>query len=148
MVLDSALWFVIDLSLGVWLGSIAFFSFVAAPRIFRELDRGLAGDVVNSIFPAYYLVGIGLGIIAVLSALALSQVSGFSLEVAVVIVAAIAGVVMNLYSRFVLVPKIKGADKSRPDPSPQKFRRYHRLSVILNGVTMVAIFIALVASHF
>ena len=45
------------MSLVVWIGSIIFFSFFGAPSIFKVLDRGLAGDVVGSIFPKYWMIG-------------------------------------------------------------------------------------------
>lgn len=43
-------------SLVFWIGGIFFFSFAAAPSIFKVLPRELAGDVVADIFPKYYLV--------------------------------------------------------------------------------------------
>jgi uncharacterized membrane protein len=44
------------LSLMFWIGGMFFFSFAAAPSIFKVLPRELAGDVVADIFPKYYLV--------------------------------------------------------------------------------------------
>ena len=44
------------ISLVFWIGGIFFFSFAAAPSIFKVLPRELAGDVVADIFPKYYLV--------------------------------------------------------------------------------------------
>ena len=45
------------LSLVMWMGSIIFFSFFAAPAVFRLLDRKQAGEVVGAIFPKYYGLG-------------------------------------------------------------------------------------------
>src|SRR3989338_1334116 len=45
------------LSLVVWIGGIIFFSFIAAPSIFKVLPRETAGDVVGDIFPKYWLMG-------------------------------------------------------------------------------------------
>ena len=45
------------LSLVMWMGSIIFFSFFAAPAVFRLLDRQKAGEVVGAIFPKYYGLG-------------------------------------------------------------------------------------------
>lgn len=53
----SILKFLYLLSLVVWIGGMAFFSFFAAPSIFKVLPRELAGVVVGDIFPKYYLIG-------------------------------------------------------------------------------------------
>jgi hypothetical protein len=44
-------------SLVVWLGMIVFFSFFAAPSIFKVLPRETAGEVVGAIFPKYWMIG-------------------------------------------------------------------------------------------
>ena len=49
--------FIYLLSLVCWIGSIIFFSFNAAPIIFKTLDREKAGEVVGKIFPLYYKLG-------------------------------------------------------------------------------------------
>ncbi|MFB6176304.1 MAG: DUF4149 domain-containing protein, partial [Halobaculum sp.] len=56
-----------DLALGLWLGAMVFFSFVAAPRVFAVLDDDDAGRVVTDIFPRYYTVGLALGVVALLA---------------------------------------------------------------------------------
>ncbi len=52
------------LSLVMWIGSIIFFSFFAAPAVFRVLDRQQAGEVVGAIFPKYYAVGYTCSVLA------------------------------------------------------------------------------------
>ncbi len=56
------------LSLVFWVGGMFFFSFAAAPSIFKVLPRELAGDVVADIFPKHYLISYVCGflILAVL----------------------------------------------------------------------------------
>ncbi|NQU09983.1 DUF4149 domain-containing protein [bacterium] len=59
--------------LGVWIGSIVFFSFVAAPAIHRTLNPEQAGALLRRLFPAYYLVGLlgaaaGIACVAILLA--------------------------------------------------------------------------------
>lgn len=51
------------LSLVFWVGGMFFFSFAAAPSIFKVLPRELAGDVVADIFPKYYLVSYICGLL-------------------------------------------------------------------------------------
>ena len=45
------------LALVCWLGSIIFFSFFAAPAVFKALERPQAGDVIGAIFPRNYGLG-------------------------------------------------------------------------------------------
>lgn len=138
--LDSLLVLAVDAALGAWLGAMAFFSFVAAPRIFGVLDEGEAGRVVNAIFPRYYEVGVALGTFAGLAGVALGVGPGFDVGALAVVVLAALAVATAAYARWVLIPRMEAA---RDDA----FQRYHRQSVLLNGVAMVAVAAALVASH-
>jgi putative copper export protein len=45
--------FIYLLAIALWIGGMAFFSFVAAPSIFKALPREQAGHVVADIFPKY-----------------------------------------------------------------------------------------------
>ena len=45
-------------------GSLAFFSFVAAPLIFIKLDSASAGKFIRSIFPWYYILICGFSLAA------------------------------------------------------------------------------------
>jgi hypothetical protein len=138
--LDAALAVVTDATLGAWLGEMAFFSFVAAPRIFGVLEEADAGRVVNDIFPRYYVVGVALGVAGTLAGAARGITGGFdAAAVAVVVLAAVATGTAG-YARWVLIPKMDAA-------GDDAFRRYHRQSVVLNGVAMLAVAAALVASH-
>lgn len=126
-------------ALGVWLGSIVFFSFVAAPALFAELGEDRAGDAVNVVFPRYY----GFGLVAAAVALAVWAVGpAVSGEVAEPSLTAVAGVVAgaaaNLVARYVLVPKMAAAGSDA-------FAQYHRQSVLLNLVTLVSVGAALAA---
>lgn len=42
---------------GVWLGTIVFFSGVIAPQIFKHLEKAVAANLQNQLFPLYYTVG-------------------------------------------------------------------------------------------
>lgn len=132
--------FVVHVALGMWLGKIVFFSFFGAPQIFDELDRGLAGEVVNSIFPWYYLMGIVLGVVATVGAVGIVVVSGFGVVTGVVVAGAVIGTLIYVYSRQVLIPKM---DEATGDA----FDEFHELSVRLNSGALVVVTIALIASH-
>jgi hypothetical protein len=130
---------VLDGALGAWLGMMAFFSFVGAPRAFAVFDDD-AGAYVNDVFPRYYAVGVALGAIALLAGLALGAVTTFN--AAVLTALALIGVALLLaaYSRWMLIPKMDAAGEDA-------FETYHRQSVVLNGGMMLAVAATLVASH-
>jgi len=125
-------------ALGVWLGSIVFFSFVAAPALFSELGSDRAGDAVNVVFPRYYVFGVAMAAVA----LAVWTVGPLVFDTADPPLAAAVGVVVgaaaNLYARYVLVPKMEAAGSDA-------FAQYHEQSVALNLVTLASVAVALVA---
>lgn len=128
---------VLDAALGVWLGSMVFFSFVGAPTTFDVLGDD-AGQVVNAIFPKYYLFGELLGWIALGTSFVVE--TGGPLGGILITVAVLVGVGLALYARARLIPKMEAAGEDA-------FAKYHRQSVVLNGVTMLAVATALVLSH-
>ena len=135
----AALALVVDAALGAWLGVMAFFSLVGAPRAFAVFgDRG--GEYVNDVFPRYYRVGMALGNVAFVAGLALGFVAGFDVPVVVVLVGSAVGVVLFGYSLAGLIPRMEAAGEVG-------FERYHRQSVVLNGLAMLAVAVALVAAH-
>lgn len=135
----AALALVVDGALGAWLGVMAFFSFVGAPRAFAVFDeRG--GEYVNDVFPRYYRVGAGLGAVAFAAGLALGAVGRYDGPTLVLLASTAVGVLLSGYSAAVLIPKMETAGESG-------FHRYHRQTVVLNGLTMLAVAVGLVASH-
>ena len=54
-------------AVALWLGAMGFFAFVVAPAAFSTLDREAAGRFVSAVFPKYYAVGFGLGLVALAS---------------------------------------------------------------------------------
>lgn len=135
----AALALVVDGALGAWLGVMAFFSFVGAPRAFAVFeDRG--GEYVNDVFPRYYRVGVGLGAVAFAAALVLGYLTGYGEATLVVLASSAVAVLLAGYSALVLIPKMEAA-------GDEGFERYHRQSVVLNGLTMLAVAAGLVGSH-
>ena len=81
-----------------------------------------------------------LGNVAFVAAIALGFLADF--DVATIVVAAASGVAVALagYSWKGLIPRMEAAGEDG-------FERYHRQSVVLNGLMMLAVAIGLVASH-
>nr|NIP19472.1 DUF4149 domain-containing protein [Xanthomonadales bacterium]NIX14258.1 DUF4149 domain-containing protein [Xanthomonadales bacterium] len=128
-------------SLVCWLGSIVFFSFIAAPVIFKSLDRGPAGEVVGGIFPKYYGVGYVCSVFVL--ATLLSQVPEVSmLKTGVLLFMMIcnfvAGLGVHPRARQVKEQMRKTILPEDRAPLEERFRKLHAVSVQLNGAVLVA----------
>ncbi|MFP4175217.1 MAG: DUF4149 domain-containing protein [Halobacteriales archaeon] len=134
-------------AVGVWLGTVVFFSFVVAPRVFGVLERDRAGDVVNEIFPTYYVFGAALGVVGFAAGVFRLYVEGVTVTVTGYLAATAVAVIVAVFSRVYLVPRIRGNDRSRDDPDVDAFERYHGASVRLNSVVLLALVAALVLWH-
>jgi len=145
--------FIYLLSIALWIGGMAFFSFLAAPSIFQVLPREEAGKVVADIFPKYYWQGIICGAIALLTSVVLGMRERWNwLLIARTIMIAVM-LVGVLYSIAILQPKIQAVKAQIPsfeslsptDPLRLEFGRLHGRSfsvnaaVILLGVIVVFI---------
>ncbi|MGB9963402.1 DUF4149 domain-containing protein [Halobacterium hubeiense] len=131
---------VVHAAVGMWLGSIVFFSFVAAPALFDELGEDRAGDAVNVVFPRYYSFGIWLGA-AVLVVWALGpSVVGAPEPPLIADAGVVAAFLANLYARYQLIPKMEAAGS-------EAFARYHKQSVGLNLVALVGLAAAFAVLH-
>lgn len=130
----------VDGALAAWFGTMAFFSFVAAPRAFAVLGRETAGSYVNEVFPQYYVLGVGLGVLGLLGSLGVGVLQAFALPVWVALAATAVATLAHAYARWSLIPKMEAAGEDA-------FEQYHGRSVQLNGLAMLAVAVAFVASH-
>ena len=120
---------------GGWLGIMAFFSFVAAPILFRTLDRGVAGDAAAAVLPGYYVCGLLLGAVMLLALVlrAVAREPRWRWNVlGAVVTAAMLGLV--LWSLVVVLPAAQAARGARDSTG---FSVAHRRAVTLNGVMML-----------
>jgi hypothetical protein len=126
-----------------WLGIMAFVSFGVAPRIFRTLDRAVAGEAVAAILPRYYDWGLILCGVA-LACCVFQVLSGREGWLRPLIGAALCGVMCGLlvWASTVGLPRAEAARRARDDAA---FARAHRASVRLDSTTMLtaAAFLAL-----
>lgn len=66
------------LAVDVLVGKIVLLSFVVAPILAKNLEREPFGRVVLQLFPAYYAVGMGAAIMALVSLSGLTIIRGMS----------------------------------------------------------------------
>jgi uncharacterized membrane protein len=146
--MQTALKFIYILSVCFWIGSIFFFSFFAAPSIFKVLPRETAGNVVTDIFPKYYLVAYICGGAAIITTILLRMLSGQGGSILFIIRLSALAVMLALavYAGSVLRPQAVEARtemRSLTEESPnypasqEKFRKLHARSAIINSAVFL-----------
>ena len=136
-----------------WLGVMAFFGAVIAPAAFTTLDREAAGRFVSAVFPRYYAVGAALGGLALLALLVrlLLRDDRSGGWVSLLLVALM--LASTLYAWLVVLPAAHaarealhqtGAATGAVSIESLAFTRLHRLSSVLNGVSLLAGILGLV----
>lgn len=116
------------------LGAMLFFAGIVAPSVFRFLESETAGRFLRGLFPRYYLFGLAVSILALALAL-----HAFAFLSAGVLAAVAAGFAI---ARFGLVPRIDAArdgERAGDQDSAKRFKRLHRVSVLINLVQMLAL---------
>ena len=146
--MQTALKFIYILSVCFWIGSIFFFSFFAAPSIFKVLPRETAGNVVTDIFPKYYLVAYICGGAAIITTLLLRMLSVQAGSVLFIVRLSVLVVMLALavYAGAVVRPQAVEARtemRSLSEDSPNypaiqdKFRKLHARSAIVNSAVFL-----------
>jgi len=132
-------------SLGVWVGSIIFFSFFIAPTVFKVLKPEDAARLQRALFPKYYFVGMicaGIGIVCVGLLLAERVFGKWPGVLSLLLLAAMGAT--DLWLRQAIVPHMAEIREQRvaakePDPAvEEEWKSLHRLSVQLNGAVLLA----------
>ena len=143
--LTVVLRFVYLLSIALWIGGMAFFSFLAAPSIFHVLPREEAGKVVADIFPKYYWQGIICGIIALATSVVLGMRERWNILLIVRTTTIVVMLIGVLYSVAILQPKIQAIKAqvasfeslSPTDPLRLEFGRLHGRSFSVNAAVLL-----------
>lgn len=136
--MQTFLSFIHLLSLVVWIGSIVFFSFVAAPGIFKTLEREKAGELVGVIFPKYYFIGYLCGALALITLLAGSGKADLLKLVLLILMLGctlVAGLAIGPPARKLKV-KMKAEPENR-EALQKKFKSLHSVSVQLNASVLL-----------
>jgi hypothetical protein len=131
------------LALALWIGEVAFFSFVGAPAIFRVLGAARAGDVVSAIFPRYYALGAASATTAAACALALARRAAAPRWWLAALCAVALGLAATAWAGAIVHPRAQrlraAAQVSGGQASDSEaFRQAHRLAVMLNGTALLA----------
>jgi uncharacterized membrane protein len=137
--------FIYLLSIALWIGGMAFFSFMAAPSIFKVLEREEAGKVVADIFPKYYWQGIICGAIALLTSVVLGMRERWNMLLIVRTIMIGVMFIGVLYSVAILQPKIQTVKAqitsfeslSPTDPLRLEFGRLHGRSFSVNAAVLL-----------
>lgn len=113
------------------LGGMAFFAFFMTPLVFAKLEREVAAGFLRAVFPVYFQV---MAILSVVAALPI----WYRAE-AVVMAGVAAGFV---FVKVLLLPPINRARDLRDQgdaAAAARFKRLHRLSVLINLAQMIAV---------
>lgn len=143
--LTVVLRFIYLLSITLWIGGMAFFSFLAAPSIFHILPREDAGKVVADIFPKYYWQGIICGAIALATSVVLGMRERWNILLIARTITIVVMLVGVLYSVAILQPKIQAVKAqvtsfeslSPTDPLRLEFGRLHGRSFSVNAAVLL-----------
>jgi Domain of unknown function (DUF4149) len=138
------------LTLGLWLGSDVFLSFVVAPGAFRVLgSRDAAGAMVGFALGRMHLLGVICGIVFLVARLARTRTfASFVAPVALCVVLMIALTVasqVGVSPRMAMLRVQMGSIQATAQDSPllAEFSRLHRVSVTLESGVLLAGFAAL-----
>tara|TARA_B100001029_G_C14863823_1_gene340567 strand:- start:242 stop:637 length:396 start_codon:yes stop_codon:yes gene_type:complete len=114
----------------ILVGVIIFFSSVIAPTIFSSVDEKNAGLFLRAFFPKYYIFGIIIALLAIISAILLEPTIN-PLEL---------GMILAILSMFIIsrlmIPSINKA-RDMGESAKKKFDQLHLLSVILNFLALI-----------
>ena len=143
--LTVVLRFIYLLSIVLWIGGMAFFSFLAAPSIFHVLPREEAGKVVTDIFPKYYWQGLICGAIALATSVALGMRERWNILLIARTITIVVMLIGVLYAVAILQPKIQAVKAqvtsfeslSPTDPLRLEFGRLHGRSFSVNAAVLL-----------
>ncbi|MDO8137124.1 MAG: DUF4149 domain-containing protein [Candidatus Brocadiales bacterium] len=142
------------LSLALWVGGMAFMTFVAAPSIFKVLPREQAGDVVGDIFPKYFRLEYIYFILIIFSGVGIYLKEGYWNKPKLLLLGLM--FILSFYNGMVVAPKahaVRMEMKKVESEGERKvlwehFVRLHSQSAVLNLIVLVAGISAIVLTAF
>ena len=127
------------LTLALWTGGMAMFTFIVTPVIFRSFGRDQAGEIVGRLFPGYFLSTLVLsGLALVLFFLISADQAARAYRATLILL--VAALLANTYITYKLHPdavkvkqQVASFEREAPDsPLRREFRRLHAISAVLN----------------
>ena len=115
----------------VVLGTMLFFSFVVAPITFKSLNEENARMFIRKIFPYYYNVNL---IVCLLVTSCFIFIGTYSLNFYLIL----STTILFGVSGFILMPLI---NKYRDNNEDKKFKYLHMMSVIINFIQIIFLFL-------
>jgi Domain of unknown function (DUF4149) len=147
----STLRFLQFFALGTWVGGIIYLSFVVAPGVFGILasHRDQAGNIVGYSLTRLHLIGVFAALVYLLAGVVLTKSLKWLIAPAAILV--IVMLALTLASEHVVRPRMAvlrgemvSVDATPPEnPLRVRFDRLHRLSVQLEGATLLMGIVAL-----
>jgi len=128
------------LSVGALWGGMAFFAAIYAPLVFIKLDAAVAGQFIRQVFPVYYLA-MGVTSAVAVAAIGTGSTHGGTDTAAMALVCA-----GFWFARHGLMPRInrsRDASRSGDAVAERRFQRLHRVSVLINGIQLIAVLVVL-----
>ncbi|HEY2775456.1 MAG TPA: DUF4149 domain-containing protein [Candidatus Binatia bacterium] len=119
-------------SLSLWIGGSAFFTAGVLPALFLNMPPSDAGRIAAIVFPIYFRAGLAVGVVATLSAWALSRGGGRRWHAAFMLLLVM--VASQAWTTLVIHPemaRIRGVEAEVP-----RFQELHHRSVNLNAVVL------------
>lgn len=126
------------LVLGLWVGGIALFTFLATPAIFRSFNRDMAAQIVDRLFPVYFsylfalsAIAFAIYILATSAKPALRSWLCLGLLIGAVVISSL--VLFKLYPEIAAIKTQVATFERDPDsPARKQFSRMHAVSAVLN----------------
>jgi Domain of unknown function (DUF4149) len=138
-------------ALGTWVGGIIFLSFVEAPGVFGMLgpNRDQAGNIVGYSLTRLHYIGVGAALVYLVVGFALIRSAKWLVTPAAILVMVM--LALTAISQFAVRPRMAvlraqmvSIDATPPEnPLRVRFDRLHRLSVQLEGATLLVGVVAL-----
>ncbi|MEW6720516.1 MAG: DUF4149 domain-containing protein [Thermodesulfobacteriota bacterium] len=132
------------LTLALWVGGIALFTFVVTPILFRTQGRDAAGKIVGTIFPHYFRYVLVLaGVVLLLRLLSGEAFRGWRRVVGTLLAAS--AIFLAGYQAYSLLPRMEEVKRAAvsfetaaPDSASRKeFSRLHGISMVLNMIVLL-----------
>lgn len=130
------------LTLCVWVGGMVFFSFIGAPMIFKFLTRDVAGAVIGSIFPKYWMMGYvcSLLLLGTLLYIVKGNYGAYKVQIGILAVAValsfVSGAVIGAKAHDLKAQADAEQSGEKKEALHKEFRIMHGVSATINVATI------------